>query len=994
MYQDLGPRINSDASRTPLQRFWERLTAPSPKLTKVDERHKARLLASMLVVLILLGFGLSALPSALGQTDGLFKDPIFYVGLGACSMLGVAYGFSRTSRFQIGTVIALLVCSGAIIGAALVDPDASPGLMAFMLIPIVLASMLLPIRIVTAIIALTMILIAVSPFVAGNTSFEDVLIGEFSLTLIISIMLLMLLEYRNRVEEQRRTLLAASEERYRKLVEASPDMIAVKRQGTFLFINSAGVRLLGGFKPEEIIERSVWEFISTEDRPRLEEAMPIRDEVITLEHTLSRLDGQLRDVESTMIITDYFGEPAMQIVTRDITARKHAETEMRRLRLGIEQSGEAIFMTDPGGKILYVNPAFERIYGYSRDEAIGQTPRLLKSGTLSQEAYEAMWKMLLSKQVVFSHMTNRRKDGRNIEVESTSSPVLDEDENIIGFLAIQRDITDRRLADEALQYYAARLELLHNIDHIILTSSDAAEMGDRVLEQLEKFIPYKRAGVLLFDFKSGMAEFLSSAGADVELFKPGSRVPLRSFQNIDALRLGDHVLVHDIKVLDFDDETYRSLAAAGIGAYVVMPLLAHGVLLGSINLGVSDASEITSGAVAILHEIGDQVAIAIEDTQLREAMELHSERLEAEVVARTQELRRIKDRAEAILDSAPDSMLLIRADGCIETGNDAFQAMFGYQPDEMYGVPLIHMISGESRAILENALKHTLDYGQPVRREVAALRKDGSAFDADVALAPIQGEEQIAGVVCSLRDISALKEVERMKDNFVSNVSHELRTPITSLKLYHQLLVMNPDKYQDYVSSLQREMHRLERIVEDLLLLSRLDQRRVSMSMGAIDLNALIADFIQDREPMAHEHQLTLGFTPAPDLPAVLGEGNMIGQVLSILFTNAVSYTPAGGTVQISTHSDANNNRVVGFSVCDTGPGVPVEERDQLFKRFFRGSASHAVNAPGTGLGLSIAHEIIELHNGRIQVNAPDMLCEGEYAGAVFTVWLPIANSG
>lgn len=991
MYPDITPKTNSDTSLTPLQRIWERLTAPSPRLTDVNDRLKARLLASMLVVLMVLGLGLSVLPSALGQTEGLFKDPIFYIGMSACAVLAVAYLFSRTTRFQIGTIIALIISSAAVIIASLTDPDASPGLMAFMLIPIVLASMLLPITLVTALIALTLIIIAISPVISGNTSFADVLIGEFSLTLIISIMLLMLLEYRNRVEEQRRAVLAASEARYRKLVDSSPDMIAVKRQNQFLFINAAGVKLLGAAQAAEITERSVWEFISTEDRPRIEQSVPKPDEVVTIEHTLSRLDGQLRDVESTIILTDYFGQAAIQIVTRDITARKQAEMEMRRLRLGIEQSGEAIFMTDPAGTILYVNPAFERIYGYQRDEIVGQTPRVLKSGMLSQDAYESLWEMLLNKQVVFSHMTNRRKDGRFIEVESTSSPVLDEDETIIGFLAIQRDITDRRLADEALQYYAERLELLHNIDHAILSSSDAAALGNRILEQLHKFIPYLRAGLMLFDFKEGTAEVLASAGTEVEAFKAGIKFPLRLLQNIEPMRLGDHMLIQDINGLEFDDETFRALREAGVTAYVVMPLTAHGRLIGSINLGVANASEITSGAIAILHEIGDQVAIAIEDTQLRKELELHSEQLEAEVEARTQELRRIKDRAEAILDSAPDSMLLIRADGGIETGNDAFLKMFGYEPAEMYGVPLSRVIDEKSRPILEAALKYTFEQGKPVRREAAVLRKDGSVFEADVALAPIHGEGQIAGVVCSLRDISALKEVERLKDAFVSNVSHELRTPITSLKLYHQLLVMNPEKYHEYVSSLQREMHRLERIVEDLLLLSRLDQQRVSVSMGRLDLNQLITEFIMDRGPMAHEHDLELAFEPADDLPRVLGDGNLIGQVVSILFTNAVNYTPAGGAVKIITHIDASRDGLVAFSVCDTGPGVPADERGQLFHRFFRGSASRIVNAPGTGLGLSIAHEIVDLHNGHIYINEPDIPCESKYVGAIFTVWLPAA---
>lgn len=124
---------------------------------------------------------------------------------------------------------------------------------------------------------------------------------------------------------------------------------------------------------------------------------------------------------------------------------------MSLFKLGIERSGEAIFLTDIGGKILYVNPAFEKIYGFTSKEVLGQTPRILKSGQLAADVYGDIWNRLLNKEIVSGEIVNKTKDGRLLTIESSANPVLDDSGKIIGFLAIQRDITDRKQTEEALR---------------------------------------------------------------------------------------------------------------------------------------------------------------------------------------------------------------------------------------------------------------------------------------------------------------------------------------------------------------------------------------------------------------------------------------------------------------------------------------------------------------------------------------------------------------
>jgi signal transduction histidine kinase len=231
-----------------------------------------------------------------------------------------------------------------------------------------------------------------------------------------------------------------------------------------------------------------------------------------------------------------------------------------------------------------------------------------------------------------------------------------------------------------------------------------------------------------------------------------------------------------------------------------------------------------------------------------------------------------------------------------------------------------------------------------------------------------------------------LEKLARIKEEFVSNVSHELRTPITNLKLYQGLLAAHPDEIDEHLAVLRRETDRLNHIIEDLLRLSRIDQGRIELNLTTLDVNALTGQYVADRQPLAEAKGLALAFAGQPDLPLVRGDEGLLGQALSILLTNALSYTPEGGEVTVSTQrKPLPQKQWVGFSVSDNGPGVTLEEQSQLFQRFFRGNAGRASNTPGTGLGLAIVKEIVQRHQGRI-----DVVSEGVPGkGATFSVWLP-----
>jgi PAS domain S-box-containing protein len=342
---------------------------------------------------------------------------------------------------------------------------------------------------------------------------------------------------------------------------------------------------------------------------------------------------------------------------------------------------------------------------------------------------------------------------------------------------------------------------------------------------------------------------------------------------------------------------------------------------------------------------------------------------------------------ERVVESIGDAVVVFDADDRVVDLNPAARKAVGHLAADVVGKPAAQVFSS-----WPNLLEQLKDVDQ-THTEIVLEGLDGQQH-FDLRITPLHNRSgQLAGRVAVVRDITELKmaykhlqALDRLKDEFVSNVSHELRTPITNIKLHLDLLVANPNKAEAYLATLQRETGRLERIIEDLLYLSRLDQDKMEMWIISIDCNALADQYVVDRQPLAERNGQTLTFVGHEGLPFVQGDVGLLGQALSILLTNALNYTPRGGQVVVSTHlREKARERWVGFRVSDTGPGIAPDEQKQLFERFFRGKMGRESGVPGTGLGLAIVREIAERHGGMVEV-----VSEGVPGkGAAFSVWLP-----
>lgn len=352
-------------------------------------------------------------------------------------------------------------------------------------------------------------------------------------------------------------------------------------------------------------------------------------------------------------------------------------------------------------------------------------------------------------------------------------------------------------------------------------------------------------------------------------------------------------------------------------------------------------------------------------------------------------LRAERDRLNAILFNIGDAVVVTDAGGTIEYVNPAWERLNGYTAEEAMGQSASILKSGQHAPEVYSDLWTKVTSGEGWHGELVNRRKDGTTYDVALTITPLlDARGAVSHIVAVLYDISALKEVDRLKTQFVSDVSHELRTPLTNIRLYLDLLRTTSDrmKVERYLDTLSRESDRLAYLIDDLLSLSRLDSGATVLDQRPVDLNRLVRSLVDDRRTLAANRGLELQLSTDPTLPLAMGDERLLTQVFTNLLTNAINYTPDHGRIMLRTYiRDMENGPGVATDVEDTGPGIPPEEVPQLFRRFFRGRVGRSTGAAGTGLGLAICKEIVDRHGGRISLesrSAPGV-------GARFTVWLP-----
>ena len=529
--------------------------------------------------------------------------------------------------------------------------------------------------------------------------------------------------------------------------------------------------------------------------------------------------------------------------------------------------------------------------------------------------------------------------------------------------AVDQALTEVRLRKERDQALASLVEanrqlgrrvkelnILYGMGKSVASLLDLEKLLGRVVEAVVYITGAEEGFLMLVDEETG------------ELYVRAAQGPKEKYPRSLKLRVEDSIADGVVKtgeaVMIGGSASEKDIRTAYlVKALLSAPLKTKDKVIGvlSVDNKTSDKT-FTDNDLYLLSALADYAAIAIENAQLFTAVK--SER----------------SKLEIIIGSTEDAVIVTDSEMRVLLLNRAARRAFGIKSAEATNKPIAQVVKNES---LIHLFIRSIDSSQAQRGEIPL--EDGRTLNAN--LTPIPG----VGYAAVMQDITHLKELDRMKSEFVSNVSHDLRSPLTTIKGFVQLLPkagpLTPQQ-QEFSARILKGVDNITELIQDLLDLGKIEAG-VGLEMDACQLDAIINKVVEDLRSQAEAKRQHLDVELPLQLSPVLGNELRLGQVVANLVGNAIKYTPDGGLITVRAN---NSNGQIVVSVQDTGVGIPLADQPYIFDKFYRVQNEETESISGTGLGLAIVKSVIERHSGRVWVKSEPGV------GSTFTFILPKYN--
>jgi PAS domain S-box-containing protein len=689
-------------------------------------------------------------------------------------------------------------------------------------------------------------------------------------------------------------------------------------------------------------------------------------------------------------------------------AAHQRQTDAEQIARSLRRQWEQVFMRNPAiallidansSEIVDANTAAVRFYGYSIEQLRALHLRHLEATG-----------DLVPMQGSLRTYAHKLANGQVRDVKIFASPLDMDARNLIFMIVF--DNTKRREAETAEIYQRNFAEALRHTAAALTSTLDLDGVLDRILQQIAQAIPHDSANIMLV--KDGIARMVRWRGyaprtADADL--AALRISIDDYTNFRYSALTRQPLA--IPDVTRYPGWHIIPSTAWIKSYMCAPIRVGERVIGFLNLDSAKVGRFSQADAERLQALADQAAVALRNASLYRRIKRQAKWLEQRVRERTAELEAERKQLRVILDAMTEGVAFIDTERpdqrAVRYVNRALVEMTGYSPDEwrQYSLALFQS-DGQSDDDFAQETPQVyagLERGETYTSTYRMRRKDGSAFDAFETASPIlDAGRALLGAVSVIRDISREKALEQERVNFVAHASHELRTPIANLKTRLYLMRKQPDKLYEHMAVIEDVASKMQRLVDDLLSISRFQRGAIQLTRRPVVLQALIDHIVMTQKPEAERKGQTLIVESASTPIWVDGDAERLNQVVTNLVTNAINYTPTNGTITVcaalerradhasmngavlnaaSAHSDSSASPLGGvITVLDTGVGIAPDHLPYIFQPFYRVASS----VPGTGLGLSIAYQIVELHAGTL-----DVVSEvGK--GSQFRVWLPLVE--
>ena len=549
--------------------------------------------------------------------------------------------------------------------------------------------------------------------------------------------------------------------------------------------------------------------------------------------------------------------------------------------------------------------------------------------------------------------------------------------NIVIELSVQEFIT--QMANKQKEEEIAKMSALMEASIIINSTRNLEELLKIIMQSAEKVMLAEASSVYLIDSEKNELYFEMATGPKQDEVK---KIRLKMGEGIAGwvAYTGESLLVPDVakdpRFAKRVDEQTKFITRS----VICVPLKVRNQTIGVVQvLNRIGGSSFSKSEIKFLEALASQAAIAIENTNLYEHLEERAEQLNKELKVANINLSIEKLRIESIVQSMEDAVVAINKDYQIVMINRIAERIFDIDARKAFAGMLSDFI--KTKMIVDN-FSAVLEAKSTLKNEVKFQLGNKEHIFAAVFTPIVSEKKEAAGSVAVFRDITEIKELDKMKSEFLNMVSHELRTPLTPIQAYSELMMVrnvDPEKVKYYANIINKETQRLGSLIGDLLDLSRIDAGKgLSLTMEEMDFRDLLTTVYETFKSASLKHKIILTIPDKSE--TILFDKNKMIQVMTNLLSNAIKYSPEGGNVWIT--MEDRDGRVY-TTVKDEGLGISKEDLPRIFDKFYRVESEAVKKISGTGIGLPIVKYMIELHKGDIEVKSE------LGRGSEFTFYIP-----
>lgn len=818
-----------------------------------------------------------------------------------------------------------------------------------------------------------------------------------------------------------------SEAKNRAILEAIPDVIFVHdKDGTIVEIQASDPSQLVAPK-EDLIGKNVKEVLPDDVSEQILEAFEKVHRTKTmeiLETTVSGMDT-IVDFESRLVP---FEDDKILSIARDITKTKAAKRILNIRNRALEAAGNGILIADaklPDFPIIYCNDSFNRMTGYTKSEVLGRNCRFLQEDDRDQKEIEIIRSAIEEHRPCHVILRNYRKDGTMFWNELTMTPIHDDNGELTHFIGVQNDVTTRKKEE-------LRKDQIRKVLELITQDQPLIHIGNAIVRAVEGHIKNCVVSISLLDQEKGTLHKLVAPHLPKGFITHMKEVKigLKAGSCGTTAFLKEEMIVEDISC-DPHWEDYRELALQhGLKACWSFPVLSSTQqVLGTFAIYCNHPRKPQDTEIEIVTDMIQLTSVAIERNHThirlqkkREQLEEYTLNLEEKVQERTNEVMTTVQKLVETNLSLEDQIQVTKA---AEKRAMASQALFSAIAQNFPKGVIIVFNADMEFVYIEGGELNRIDLrksdfkgksidSMPIlsRKQKEKIKKDVQktlagnhlSFEIEhgknsysVNSTPLYADENITWALFVYSNITEQKRVEHeirntlqkekelneLKSRFVSMASHEFRTPLSAI-LSSAILIGKQNesgkekKREKYITQIKSNVRNLVVILNDFLSLSKLEEGKVAFLPEHFDLVQLSKSLIEEIETSRKDGQTITMYHDDPVILTLL-DPRLMRHILINLVSNAIKYSAENKDIDVTLN---RKGEMVSLIVADQGMGIPKEEQENLFGRFFR--AKNAINIQGTGLGLHIVQQYTKLMGGTVRFKSE----VGK--GSTFYVELPL----